>query len=240
MNFVVLVEPEGAINVGMISRAMMNMDTGELVLVRPKCDHLSAEARNYSVHASSILESARVVPTLPEALEGADLSVAMTRRTGQWRKKDFWLEDMADTVVKSGGRTALVFGREQSGLTNEEIRACDLQCAIPSSKAFPSLNLAQSVMVTLYEIFKTSLKASAHPVAHAGRKDFDAMTEQMMTTFENLDFFKNTERERFEYYIKKILIKASLDPKDVQAVRGIFRRIDGITTGLKNKAKINK
>jgi tRNA(Leu) C34 or U34 (ribose-2'-O)-methylase TrmL len=121
---------------------MKNMDVNRLILVHPLCDHLSRDARNYSVHAQDILESAIIVENLQEALSGCDLSAAMTRRSGQWRKKDFWLEDLALFLTGYDDKTvSLVFGREQSGLTNDEIRACDVQCAIPSSRQFPSLNL---------------------------------------------------------------------------------------------------
>lgn len=155
---VVLVETEGEENIGAVARAMMNMDVDSLALVNPHCDHLSKSALNYAVHASEILEKARVFTSLGEALDDADLSAAITRRTGQWRKRDFILEDFSKFLTGYEDRNvSLVFGREKYGLTNEEIRSADLICSIPSSEKFPSINLSQSVMITLYDIYRTNL-----------------------------------------------------------------------------------
>ncbi len=90
-------------------------------------------------------------------------------------------------------------------------------------------------MVTLYEIFKTRIKGNSPARVVGSRDDFDAMTAKIFSCFESLDFFKNSQRDRLEYYINKILVKASLDKKDIQAIGNIFRRIEGVVTGLKKE-----
>jgi tRNA/rRNA methyltransferase len=240
MIHVVLVNSEGDENIGAAARAMMNMDVRDLVLVGPACDHLSPGAKNYAVHAQEILKNARIVPALGEALKDADLSAAVTRRVGQWRKRDYYLENFAEHLRSYRNKEVyLVFGREKHGLTNEEIDQCDLVCSIPSSKEFPSLNLAQAVMVVLYEIFKSNHRAKDGKdndsiYQPASRRDFDGMLDQITRTLDGLGFFKNVPESRLENYLKKILLRSKLDEYDTKVIKSVFKRIQGIVKRLKD------
>jgi tRNA/rRNA methyltransferase len=230
---VVLVSPEGEENVGSIARAMMNMDVEHLVLVDPLCSHLSKGALNYAVHAADILKNAKVFKTLEESLSGSDLKVAISRRIGQWRKRDFVLEDFARFLLDYHDKNiSLVFGREKSGLTNEEINLCDVVCSIPSSKKFPSINLAQAVMLVLYEIFK---KQNTGGISRsvAERELFDKMMDQIIEAFDEMEFFKNVPQWRLKTYLKKILIRAKLDEYDAKVIKNVFYRIAGIVKRMK-------
>lgn len=237
MIHVVLVNPEGEENVGAAARAMMNMDVHDLTLVSPACDHLSRQALNYAVHAGDILKKARVVNGLSDALKGADLAAAVTRRVGQWRKRDYYLEKFAEkTASYKNKKVVLVFGREKSGLTNEEIDLCDVVVSIPSSEKFPSLNLAQAVMVTLYEIFKANSRKKhgrATIYEPASRKEFGSMMEQMILTLDGLDFFKNVPKSRLNNYLRKIFTRADLDSYDTNVIENIFTRIEGIVKRIR-------
>lgn len=234
---VVLVETEGEENIGAISRAMMNMEVSDLALVNPRCDHLSRRAENYSVHAAGILKNARVFTSLDDALSKADISAAITRRVGQWRKRDFVLGDFSEYLLDYPGMDiSLVFGREKYGLTNEEIRSCDLICSIPSSAAFPSINLAQAVMVTLYDIYRAGLsrreKKADKPAA---RENFDSMMDGIILSLETMDFFKTVPSWRLGNYLNKILHRAKLDDKDCLVIRNLFERIGGKFSRFKRR-----
>jgi tRNA/rRNA methyltransferase len=226
---VVLVETEGEENIGAVARAMMNMDVDCLALVNPRCDHLSKNALNYAVHASEILEQAKVFTSLREALEDADLSAAITRRTGQWRKRDFIIEDFSNFLAGYKDRNvSLVFGREKYGLTNEEIRSADLICSIPSSDKFPSINLSQAVMITLYDIYRTNLHKPSHTgKLTASREQYAIMLESIMSAFDEMDFFRTVPSWRLKNYINKILIRAGLDGNDCLIIKNLFTRVRG-------------
>ncbi len=226
---VVLVEPEGEENVGFVARAMKNMGVENLVIINPRCNYLSKNALFYSVHANDILKKARLYENLESALKEADISVAITRRTGQWRIRDFVLEDFSKYIKDyENKKVYLVFGREKFGLTNEEIRKCDLICSIPSSEKFPSLNLSHAVIVVLYDIYRETLqkklKTKDNP---ADRKNFDSMLKTIISTLDELDFFKNVPSWRLENYIKKILLRSKLKNYDCMVIEHLFARIRG-------------
>lgn len=231
MIYIVLVETEGEENLGMIARGMMNMSCHKMVLINPKCDHLSTKAMNYAVHAGEILRNANIYFSLKDFLSQMDLSVAITRRIGQWRKKDFSSASLSQYLLKlRNNKVALVFGREKNGLTNEEIFDCDLISSIPSSAEFPSLNLSHAVILVLYEIFKQNDKSET---TFFDRNKFNEMIDQIITTFNSLGFFKNTPKWRMQNYINKLLIRSNLDKHDIQAVKKIFNRIESIVDRLK-------
>lgn len=231
---VVLVEPEGKQNIGAVARAMMNMKANRLILVNPRCDHLSDESLTYAVHAKSLLTSALIYPTLRQALEGSELKIALSRRKGQWRKRDLTLFELGKFLLEySERRVSLVFGREQNGLTNEEVRLCDIMVSIPASPQFPSLNLSHAVILTLYEIFRArELNFKPSKSELSSREDFDLMMKQIMRTLSDLGFFKNVPDWRLKSYLTKIFIRARLDNYDTRAIGNIFQRIDGIFKGL--------
>ena len=151
---VVLVGAAGDANIGAAARAMKNFGLTDLRLVSC-CPHLTTAAYMYAVDARDVLESARPFPSLDDALSDRSLAVAFTRRAGKMRRRRMTVSELPGWVAERArrGGLALVFGREDKGLTNDEVRRCDAVVAIPSSPALPSLNLAQSVLVAAYELF---------------------------------------------------------------------------------------
>ncbi len=157
---IVLVETAGARNLGSIARIMKNMGLGHLVLVNPQCDHLAAEAQQMAVHAVDVLESAQVVTTLPEALAGCHRAIATTVRSRSVetplehpRAALPWLLEPGDHDEL---RSALIFGAEDRGLSNEELKYAQRFVCIPSSAEYASLNLAQAVGICCYELAQIS------------------------------------------------------------------------------------
>lgn len=149
---IVLVEPAGPLNVGSVARVMKNMGLHQLILVNPQCDYLGEEARLMAVRAADILENARVVESLPEALVGCTRAIATT---GDDRPIATKREDPADALPwLLEAPSALIFGREDCGLTNAELNYAQRLIRIPSSDAYTSLNLAQAVAVCCYELYR--------------------------------------------------------------------------------------
>lgn len=243
MIHIVLVGPEGPENIGAVSRSMLNMNVNSLLLVRPGCDHLSKAALAYSVHAHEVLQTASVFDSLESALKGADISIAVSRRIGQFRRQDYTLPGLPNLLKNYTEKEVyLVFGREKTGLTNEELASCDLICSIPSAPEFPSLNLAQAVMVTLYELYSADERARLeNPVRIASREDFDGMLSEIITSLEELNYFKHVPTWRLENYLKKVLLRAKLDTYDTMVIRNLFTRIRGMvgrTLGKNKKTEI--
>ena len=155
---IVLVEPAGALNVGSIARVMKNMGLQQLVLVNPQCDRFSDEARLMAVRAADVLESAQEVPTLLDALQGCHRAIATTGRSHTAlditlehpRSALPWLLEPGSEAIDSPA--ALIFGREDRGLTNEELNHAQRHIFIPTSPIYPSMNLAQAVAICCYEL----------------------------------------------------------------------------------------
>ncbi|MDF0552658.1 RNA methyltransferase [Kamptonema sp. UHCC 0994] len=151
---IILVEPAGPLNVGSVARAMKNMGLHHLVLVNPQCDRLGEEARKMAVHAADVLESAKIVKTLPEALQGCQRAIATT---GQNRSLPTTLENPKSALPwLLECSSALIFGREDNGLTNAELSYAQRLIRIPSSDTYASLNLAQAVAICCYELYQVA------------------------------------------------------------------------------------
>ena len=150
---IVLVEPAGPLNVGSVARVMKNMGLHQLVLVNPHCDHLGEEALLMAVRAADILETAKVVESLPAALVGCVRAIATTGDDS--RSLPTKLEDPADALPwLLEAPSALIFGPEDCGLTNAQLNRAQRLIRIPSSDAYTSLNLAQAVAICCYELYR--------------------------------------------------------------------------------------
>jgi tRNA/rRNA methyltransferase len=135
---------------------MKNFGLQQLVLVNPQCDPLSTEALHMAVHAKDILESAVSVTTLPEALQGCTRAIATTARVRNWEAP---LENPRTALPwlleEPQQPTALIFGREDRGLSNEELNYAQRFIRIPTSSSYSSLNLATAVAICCYELVKS-------------------------------------------------------------------------------------
>ncbi len=160
---VVLVSPRFPENIGMAARACANMGVSELVVVSPERWSPDKSAPLATAKGLVVLEGVRLEQTLHEALAPYSAVFGTTARTGGWRRHILSPENAAPLVraeVGRGGRVALVFGPEDRGLTNEETEICSRLVSIPTSEA-RSLNVAQAVLIMLYECFKVA-QATPH------------------------------------------------------------------------------
>jgi len=188
----VLVEPAVPENVGASARALKTMGFSELILVNP-CDHLSDPAR-WLAHASNdILEKARIFGNLQEALTNFDFVVGTTAKMRSV-KNDYYPLNELPNLLKSKGtavnKVAVVFGREESGLKNEELKHCDLVTIVPLQTSYPSLNLSQAVMLYAYELSKIDYR----PVQESeiDSDSFAALKEKVAVVLQNTGFKENT------------------------------------------------
>ena len=155
---VVLVEPHYAGNIGSVARLLKNFSIHELYLVNPRVHHLSEEAFTWAVHAKDVLERAVVVRRLEDAISDASVVVATTAkpheklvsRTPVTPRK---MAEVLEPYWNTNEVAVILFGREPSGLTNEELAAADFTVTIPTSREYPAMNLSHSVAVILYELY---------------------------------------------------------------------------------------
>jgi TrmH family RNA methyltransferase len=167
----VLFKPQLPDNIGAAARALKNMGLSDLRLVAPQL-RKARHAAVVAVHAGDVLAAARHYPDLAAAVEDRTLVVGTTARGGLYRSESRPLREAAERIAaeSAGNRIAIVFGPEDRGLTNEEIKLCQRLITIPAAPAYQSLNLAQAVMVVAYEIMMAAgaARVPEPPVELAG------------------------------------------------------------------------
>jgi len=155
---VVLVGIRNPGNIGSAARAMKNMGVSRLVLVNP-VPYDTPDVYNLAWGAEDVVRNARVCRTMSEALRDCGFVVGTTRRKGRSRRPVLPLRTAIPRIAAATRRNqvAILFGREDKGLSNDELAHCQLALSISASRGMPSLNVAQTVMVVCYELFGHAL-----------------------------------------------------------------------------------
>lgn len=226
---IVLVEPQQPGNIGMVVRAMANFGVDDLRLVNP-CPHLHPEARKFAVGAAPLLGRARIYDSLPAALGDLTFSVAATRRTGRLRGE---LLDVAAAAhqVRQGGsqdRIGLVFGREDAGLTSEEVALCSCSATIATAPEVGSLNLAQAVVVFLYEFTRELAAAGVAAEAASERlpqAELEPLFAQIEALLTRIAFINPSCPEAVLNRLRRLLHRAAPDGEDLNLLRGLCSQL---------------
>lgn len=234
---IVLVEPKGTFNIGSVVRVMKNMELSELALVNP-ADFHNEETYQASVGAQDILKKALVFTTIEDAIKATNLVVGTTRRAGKLRRLFCSVEELPERVfpVLKEGKAAILFGREESGLTNRETDLCNILVNIPSSKNFPSLNLSHAVAVVCYKLFTDAIiyrvPYISKPVTNT---EIEGLLDYIQSVFSDIGFFSKGSPDYVISLFRKILGRALLDQEEIKNLTYIFHRIYGLCKGREEK-----
>ncbi|MFZ5760134.1 MAG: RNA methyltransferase [Thermodesulfobacteriota bacterium] len=231
---VVLVEPQGALNIGSVCRVMKNFGCADLRLVRPRADHLSKPALDMAVSARERLQNAGLYKSLAAALADCHLCLGTTRRFGRYR--DEFLEPAAMAALiaalPADQRVAMVFGREDDGLTTAELDLCQRFITIPADPALPSLNLAQAVAICLYELYKGQYTPRPAPKApQADSRTLESMFGHMRESLLAAGYLDPQNPDHILHTFRRIFGRAGLDEREVRILHGLWSRIDWLTSG---------
>lgn len=217
----ILVEPQLPENVGAAARALKTMGFRDLRLVRP-CDHLCSRSR-WMAHASEeILESAAVYDELNAALTDVDFCIGSTARRRHSHKDYLPSRELADHLRQKIGvvhHAAILFGREDRGLLNEEIERCDLLTTIPLHNPYPSLNLAQAVMVYAYELARLGDDHAVETPADEG--EWDALKKRIIPLLHKVGM---TKKPRIFHYLLNRL--GYLTREDVRLLHSLCAQLE--------------
>jgi tRNA/rRNA methyltransferase len=234
---ILLVRPRFHENIGSVARAMKNMGLNRLIVVNG-CSPLHADAYRLASGAEDILERAEEFFTLGEAISEMGCVVGMTSRGGKERTPLLTPETLAQKLVSLSLKNSigLAFGSEKEGLTNEELSLCQLYGRIPSTTSFPSLNLAQAVMVVCYELFQTSVEIPKKPVQLAQAEQLERMFEHMEKTLLRIGFLDSNNPKRIIRVLRRLFGRSQMDEREVQILHGIWSQMDYyLRTGKKAK-----
>ena len=228
---VVLVETSHPGNIGAIARAMKNMGLSDLVLVNPK-EYPSQVASARASSASDILDRAKVVSSLDDALVGCKLAFGASARLRKvsWPQLDVreTAELAIKTVSEEDAQVALVFGREDSGLSNAEMDKCNYLSHIPSNPTYSSLNISQAVQVFSYECLMATNVKSVHQkegYRHklASSDQLEGFYDHLYQSLQDVGFLDPNKNARFMRRMRRLFNRAQLDVKEVDILRCIMR-----------------
>ena len=234
----VLCRAQEAGNVGSACRAMKTMGITRLVLA--DCpDYDEDRVATMAVHAFDVYRGARRFATLEEALSGFSVSAGLTRRRGERRKAhSLSVRDFAAGLCASGGgaalpagSAALVFGNEKDGLSDRELSACSRAVHIPSSDAFPSLNLAQAVQVACYELFMAALDGRDGSADAADRTVTEASARRIADALAGLGFFRKADDLYCRTFLRDLAERASLSIGELDYLTRLFLKTAAIAGG---------
>ncbi len=230
--YIILVEPNGPLNVGSVARLCSNFEVKELRIVSPKCDIFSLEAKKMAVKGQIYLDNCKIFDNLKDALSDCDLVLASCGRIDVSKNLFFGSsEEIFSWILsfKKINNLAIVFGREDRGLTNNELLLANKTFNIPTSKTNPSLNLSHAVSIVLYELNRSSKRNS--------KKELEifnlASSKQIYDSFMEIEemllrvgyLLKHTSRPKISKF-KSYILRANTSMHEINVLRGIIHQIN--------------
>ena len=242
---IVLVEPTHPGNIGAVARAMKTMGLHNLILVNPeKFPHIEATKR--AAGAESVLEQAKIVNSLSEAIDECDLIFGTSVRDREVSWSTITPRVAADKVVEHAiqpdSKIAILFGRERSGLKNSELDLCQYQIRIPANEEYSSLNLASAVQIQAYEIRMAMLGAAQiqeqqepanKRMALATSEDLQRYYQHLEETLEQIDFIKSKPPTKLMRKITRLYNRAQVNVEEIQILRGILTAVQSFVQKTK-------
>jgi tRNA/rRNA methyltransferase len=231
---IVLVAPQLSENIGTAARAMANFGLTDLRLVEPREGWPSEKARSAASGADHVVDGARVFATLAEATGDLSFVFATTARP----------RDMSTIVVgpreaavaarrRQAGKVGFLFGREKSGLTNEEISLADAILTLPVDPEFSSLNIAQAVLLVAYEWRLSGLESEreglpfSSAIEPAPREQLIGMFEHLERALDEVGFFRPPERRpHLTVAIRAMFQRAGMTEQEVRTLRGMIAALE--------------
>ena len=226
---------------------MANNDIEELRIVGNLKDYDIEHIHTLAIHAGSIFDKANFYDSINQATADCAISAGTTRRAGKKRGKLLLPEEFAEMANKitgdsansstgddgaaSGGKVAVVFGNERTGLTDEQLDQCKVGVTIPSSDDFGSLNLSHAVQIICYHLFRENLRNNNKRLAGYTPLTLERIDKSVKIITDNMQkigFFKMPGREDMENFWSSLLARASLSESEAQYLEKIFVKIAGL------------
>ena len=230
---VVLVGTTHPGNIGAAARAIKTMGLSKLDLVCPK-EFPSNEATYRSKAAKDILEKASIHETLFESVKGCEMVIGTSARN----RKVPWpvlnpknASKEINKAVKNNSKVAIVFGREDRGLTNEELGLCNLHIHIPTNEDYSSLNLAQAVQIVTYEIRMNFLESESlkndqeWDVELASAEQTERLIEHMDELMKEVEFYDVENPRKLLMRVRRFFKRSGIDVMETNIFRGLFSTI---------------
>jgi tRNA/rRNA methyltransferase len=227
---IILVRPQLSENIGMAARAMDNFGLSKLSIVNPRDGWPSKKAESSAKHADKIINRAKVYKSLEDAVSNYDLVIATSNRKRFLTKKTYDSFDILQKKIRDFRNTAILFGPENSGLSNQDIRLANFLFTIPTYNTNKSLNLSHAVSVMSYELFQannTSFKKNpTSNIDKVSKLEFSNFINALLKDLDSRGFFKPIEKKASMIdNIYSIYNKTDLSKKELRMLWGIHKKL---------------
>ena len=227
----ILVEPSHSGNIGACARAIKNMGFEKLAIVKPR-KTITEEAFHRAKSAKDILENAVIYESFDQAIEEKNLILATSARERTIPWPTFYIDEISEEIkgeLKSEKtKSAIIFGREDNGLSNEELQKCHIHLVIPTSDEYSSLNLSHALQLVAFEIRKIYLDNN---VSISEEKDLvsnsenEKLLEHLMEVLKKIDFYDPKSSKQVKTRIERLIKKIRLDKMEMGILRGFLSKI---------------
>ena len=237
---IILIETSNSGNIGSTLRAMKTMSFSKLCLVNPK-DFPSEQVETLAANAKDLIEDIEVVETLDEALEGLNFVIGTSSRMRKVPWPNEALDQVSSKIISEankGNNIGIIFGREDRGLTNDELQRCNLHVHIPANKEYPVLNIAMAVQVVCYQLYIDSHKnnktndSNYWDVSLAVSNHVERLINHFVEVAAELEVFNKGNPRQIGARIKRMFTRIGLDEMEVNFLRGFLGAVE---KKLKNK-----
>jgi len=226
---IVLYKPKYAGNVGAVARAAKNMGIGNIIIVGAgELDREEMQTRSTHL-AADVLDQIKYCDDIGTALADFQYIVGTTSRLGKARGPFSTPRKMAQDIVGISRRNkvALLFGPEDTGLANKELRYCHAIVTIPSTRDFKSLNLSHAVMILCYEIYTAALTATEDAAPKWARSaELEGMYSQIKTLLASIGFLNPENPDYWMLDLRRFFARSGLLSREVKIIRGICRQLE--------------
>lgn len=229
--YLVLVEPKGPLNIGSIARLCANFDVNELRIVSPKCNIISLEAKKMALRGQRYLDKCLIFNSIEEAIFDCDLIIATCGRNEIGKDSNFESPEVISKWILNFDQVkslAILFGREDQGLNNNELLLAHKVLNIPTSQKYSSLNISHAVAIILYELnksFNENLEKEKEIFNLASPKEikdsFLEIEEMLIKVGYLLEHTSIAKISKF----KKYIFRASTTTHEMNTIRGIIHQI---------------
>lgn len=247
---IVLIETSHPGNIGAVARAMKNMCIESLYLVRPK-DYPSGVATARASGADDVLANAVICDDIEDAISDCQMVIGASARLRSINWPELNPRQCANMVneLPNSDAIAIIFGREDSGLTNAEMDKCQYLVHIPTNAAYSSLNIAAAVQVICYELHTAQQGIETAPPSakqvdddlgeRASAKELEGMFEHMESTLTEIGFLKPPSCQKLMRRLRRLYNRASLDSTDINILRGVMSAAQGRKYEWQSRKKNN-
>tara|TARA_A100001011_G_scaffold54496_1_gene53144 strand:- start:7588 stop:8319 length:732 start_codon:yes stop_codon:yes gene_type:complete len=227
----ILVEPSHSGNIGACARAIKNMGFEKLAIIKPR-KTITEEAFHRAKSAKDILENAVIYESFDQAIEEKNLILATSARERTIPWPTFYIDEISEEIkgeLKSEKtKSAIIFGREDNGLSNEELQKCHIHLVIPTSDEYSSLNLSHALQLVAFEIRKIYLDNNV-PISEekdlVSNLENEKLLEHLMEVLKKIDFYDPKSSKQVKTRIERLIKKIRLDKMEMGILRGFLSKI---------------